>query len=145
MSDSVSSAEGRVFPLWIKLPATFIGILFAGVGMSRVFRGGGFRDVLVPIAVGAIMIFVSGFEKHLSLDEDGAKREKSFWGQRRIECIEWGEISDVRVIQNKGAKLYVLPHSDKPTWPMSFRREQESDVLALLRGHLAEDRINIEG
>ena len=144
MAEIAASSEGREFPSWIKIPATAIGILFAGIGMSSVFRGGGFKEVLVPTAVGAIMILVSGFKKKLSVDEGGVTRETSFWGAVSAARLSWDDLSDVRVILGKGTKIYVLPHSDKKTWPLTFKREQSGDVLAILKKHLPEEKIRIE-
>ena len=144
MTEIAASSEGRELPSWIKIPAAAIGTLFAGIGISSVFRGGGLREVIVSTAVGAIMILVSGFKKKLCVDEEGVTRETSFWGAVSTARLSWDDLSDVRVILGKGAKIYVLPHSDKKTWPLTFKREQSGDILRILKMHLPEEKIHIE-
>lgn len=145
MADNIQAVVGGTkLPLWAKLTASAMGILFAGIGMSQFLSGGSMRNVVVPLFVGSVMIYVSGYERSMYIGEDGVARETSFWGQRKRQTIEWSEIADARVIMNKGGKAYVLMHSMRPVWPMEFKMEQADDVIAVLNRHLEKDDIKIE-
>lgn len=102
------------------------------------------REVFIPIFVGAVMIYVSGYERKLYLDQVGVWRETSFWGQRKLEHFEWDQISDARVILNKGKQIYVLMHGLHPIWPLIFDRDQIEKILEVLNEFLSEEDIKIE-
>ena len=144
MAKSVQGVTGTKLPLWVKLASTGMGILFTGLGMSSFISGGSMRNVLIPIFVGAVMIYVSGYERRMYIDENGATRETSFWGQRKLQSIPWNEINDVRIILNKGKKIYAIFHADLPVWPFTFMPEQKEDLIETVSEYLDEEYISIE-
>ena len=144
MPKTVQGAAGRKLPLWMKLVSTGTGILFAGMGMSSFISGGQMRTVLIPIFVGAVMIYVSGYERRMYIDENGASRETSFWGQKKLQRVTWNEIDDARIILNKGNKIYAIFHGDLPVWPFTFLPEQEEDLIGTVSEYLDKEYISIE-
>ncbi len=144
MQDSIHAEVGTKLPLWVKLTGSVMGIMFAGIGMSSFLKGGGMRDVFIPIFVGAVMVYGSGYERKLYLNAEGVCRETNFWGQRKLEHVAWNVIADARVILNKGKKIYVLMHGLSPVWPLTFKREQTDEVLQALIQYMNEEDIKIE-
>ncbi len=144
MPKTVQGAAGRKLPLWMKLVSTGTGILFAGMGMSSFISGGQMRTVIISIFVGAVMIYVSGYERKMYIDENGATRETSFWGQKKLQCVTWDKIDDARIILNKGKKIYAIFHGDLPIWPFTFLPEQEEELIGTVSEYLDEECISIE-
>jgi len=144
VAEAVEAYAGRKLPLWVKLCASAMGIFFTGFGMSRFLCAGPVREVFIPIVTGAIIIYVSGYERRLFMNGDGICRETSFWGQRRMETVSWDEIFDARVILNKGRKMYVILHAAKDVWPLTFNFEQKEDVLSLLENFMRGKDIKYE-
>ena len=54
------------------------------------------------------MIYVSGHERRMYIDENGVTKETAFWGQKKRQSLSWDEISDARIILNKGRKIYAI-------------------------------------
>jgi len=144
VADAVKAYAGRKLPLWVKLCASAMGIFFTGFGMSRFLSAGPVREIFIPIVTGAIIIYVSGYERRLFMNEDGICRETSFWGQRRTETVRWDEIFDARVILNKGRRMYVILHAEKDVWPLTFNFEQKEEVLSLLENFMRGKDIKYE-
>ncbi|MGE4487494.1 MAG: hypothetical protein AB7C95_06675, partial [Synergistaceae bacterium] len=71
MPKTVQGVTGTKLPLWAKLLSSATGILFTGFGMSSFISGGPMRTVIIPIFVGAVMIYVSGYERRMYIDENG--------------------------------------------------------------------------
>lgn len=102
------------------------------------------RSVIIPIFVGAVMIYVSGFERSMYIDGNGVSKETSFWGQKKLQRASWDEISDARIILNKGKKIYAIFHSNMPLWPFTFLPEQEEELIKTVFEHMDEECIQIE-
>lgn len=131
-------------PRWLKITASAAGLLMFGVGMSRIVRPLPLRDALLPMLTGSVMIYISGFEKQLLMDDDGVYQKKAFWGRKKESTVSWDEISDARIILNKGKNIYVLLHSKEKIPPFILRREDSDGILKLLGDKLAVDKIQIE-
>ena len=144
MPKSVQGVTGRKLPLWVKLLSSAAGILFAGLGMSSFISGGSMRNVIIPIFVGAVMIYVSGYERRMYIDENGVTKETSFWGQRKLQRASWNEVSDARIILNKGKRIYAIFHGNVPLWPFTFLPEQEKELIKTVSEYLDEEYILIE-
>jgi len=144
IKNNIQTVSGTKLPFWVKLTASGMGILSAGYGMSNFLRGNAMHDVLIPVFVGAIMIYASGYERVLYINSEGVWRETVFWGQHKLEHIDWNVIADARVILNKGKSIYVLMHGLSPVWPLTFKREQTDEVLAALVEFMNEEDIKIE-
>ena len=139
MPKTVQGVTGTKLPLWAKLLSSATGILFTGF-----ISGGPMRTVIIPIFVGAVMIYVSGYERRMYIDENGVTKETSFWGQRKLQRASWDEISDARIILNKGKKIYAIFHSNMPLWPFTFLPEQEKELIETVSEYLDEEYIQIE-
>lgn len=144
MPKTVQGVTGTKLPLWAKLVSSATGILFAGFGMSSFISGGSMRTVIIPIFVGAVMIYVSGYERRMYIDENGVTKETSFWGQRKLQRASWDDISDAHIILNKGKKIYAIFHSNVPLWPFTFLPEQEKDLVETVTEYMDEEDIQIE-
>lgn len=114
------------------------------VGMSRLIRMVTLRESLLPIVTGSIMIYVSGFEKRLYLDGAGVHQMRAFWGRKKEKQTEWSEITDARVILNKGKNIYVLLHGADKIPPLTLNRSKAEKVIALFHERLPEDKVFIE-
>lgn len=144
MPKTIQGVTGTKLPLWAKLISTATGILFTGLGMGSFISGGSMRNVFIPIFVGAVMIYVSGYERRMYIDERGVSKETSFWGQRKIQNVAWDSIDDARIILNKGKKIYALFHGDIPVWPLAFLPEQQDGLIDTISEYLDEEYISIE-
>lgn len=141
---TLQAVTGTKLPLWVKLISSATGILFAGIGTSSFISGGSMRTVIIPTFVGAVMIYVSGYERRMYIDERGLFRETSFWGQAKVQSIPWNEISDVRIVLNRGKKIYAIFHGNMPIWPFVFLPEQEKVLLDTINEYMDEKKILIE-
>jgi len=144
MHENLQGVTGTKLPLWAKLTATGTGILFAGLGMSSFISGGPMRTVFIPIFVGAVMIYVSGHERRMYIDENGVTKETAFWGQKKRQSLSWDEKSDARIILNKGRKIYAIFHGDQQLPPFTFLPEQEEELIETVSEYLDEEYISIE-
>ena len=144
MPKTLQGVPGTKLPLWMKLVSTGAGILFTGMGMSSFISGGSMKTVFIPIFVGAVMIYVSGYERRMYIDENGVTKETSFWGQRKLQRASWDEVSDARIILNKGKKIYAIFHSNMPLWPFTFLPEQEKELIETVSEYMDKEYISIE-
>lgn len=144
MTRRIDSFSNAKLPRWMALTATMAGVLMLGVGMSRFLRMASVRDTLLPMVVGSMLIYISGFEKRLSMEEDGVRASKSFWGRKKEDFTPWSDIDDARVILDKGKYIYVLLHSAAKIPPFTLNRGQSDEVIELLNNKLAKDRVKVE-
>ncbi|NLD05095.1 MAG: hypothetical protein GX672_04225 [Synergistaceae bacterium] len=144
MPKTVHGVAGKKLPLWVKLISSATGILFAGFGMSSFISGGSMSSVIIPIFVGAVMIYLTGYERRMYIDEKGVSKETSFWGQKKIQSVPWDEINDARIILNKGKKIYVIFHGNMSIWPFTFLSEQKESLIETVTEYLGEEDIFIE-
>lgn len=112
--------------------------------MSRFVRMEPMRETLLPMLVGSVMVYISGFEKRLSMEDDGVRASKCFWGRKKESFISWDDVDDARVILNKGKNTYVLLHSVTKIPPFILKRDQSDEVIELLNSKLKEDRVIVE-
>lgn len=140
----IDSHANVKLPRWVAIIASIMGALMLGVGMSRYLRGVSMRETLLPMVVGSMMIYISGFEKRLSMDDEGVCNSKVFWGRKNEMITRWDSVTDARVILNKGKYMYVLLHSADKIPPFTLNRDQSDEVIQLLCRQLSEDRVTIE-
>ncbi len=141
MAGSLHGVSGAKLPIWLKLVSTVVGILFAGLGMSSFISGGSMKTVLIPLFVGAMMIYIAGYERKMYIDERGLSKEVSFWGQKTIRRVPWESVDDAKIILNKGRKIYAIFHGNMPAWPYTFQPEQEKDLIETLSEYLEAENI----
>jgi len=144
MEKRIEAYLGKPLPRWVKYTALVFGITMISVSMGRLLTDGLARHVWIPMITGSLLIYISGFEKRLWIDDMGVTRTLSFWGYRNEENVSWKDITDARVILNKGRRLYVLLHGTKKIWPLTYRFDQTQEVLAFLRGQLGDAALKIE-
>lgn len=145
MSVRIDSLSNTKLPRWLVITASAAGMLMLGVGMSRFLRHAAMKDALLPMLVGSMLIYISGFEKRLFMDDSGVSQSRAFWGRKKETFMSWDEINDARVILDKGKNIYVLLHGAEKIPPFTLNRSSSDEVIALLRGKLAEDCVKIEG
>lgn len=144
MTGRIESFSNAKLPRWMAVAATAAGALMLGVGMSRFIRMASVRDTLLPMLVGSMLIYISGFEKRLSMEDDGVRASKSFWGRKKEDFTPWSEVDDARVILGKGKYIYVLLHGAEKIPPFTLNRNQSDEVIELLNNKLTEDRVQVE-
>ena len=144
MTELYSLPEGVTLPLRIRILGAAVGISAAGYGMASFLSGGGMSQVIIPIFLGAFIVYFSGYSKKLFFSSEGLCRDKLFWGQAKREIIPWQDIADIKVILNKGSNIYVIPNSLKGSWPFIFSRESQEDVIAFLKKHIDASDIHID-
>ncbi len=144
MTELYSLPEGVTLPLRIRILGAAVGISAAGYGMASFLSGGGMSQVIIPIFLGAFIVYFSGYSKKLFFSSEGLCRDKIFWGQAKREIIPWQDIADIKVILNKGSNIYVIPNSLKGSWPFIFSRESQEDVIAFLKKHIDASDIHID-
>ncbi len=144
MTELYSLPEGVTLPLRIRILGAAVGISAAGYGMASFLSGGGMSQVIIPIFLGAFIVYFSGYSKKLFFSSEGLCRDKIFWGQAKREIIPWQDIADIKVILNKGRNIYVIPNSLKGSWPFTFSRESEEEVIAFLKKHIDASDIHID-
>lgn len=144
MNRVLKSDSSTKLPRWVSITASAAGVLMLGVGMSRFMRLSAMSEVLLPLLVGSMLIYISGFEKCLSMNEDGVYQMKSFWGRKKEKLTIWSDIEDARIILNKGKNIYVLLHGADKIPPFIFSRNQTDEALELLSARLSEEQLIIE-
>ena len=144
MTELYSLPEGVTLPLRIRILGAAVGISAAGYGMASFLSGGGMSQVIIPIFLGAFIVYFSGYSKKLFFSSEGLCRDKIFWGQAKREIIPWQDIADIKVILNKGSNIYVIPNSLKGSWPFIFSRESQEDVIAFLKKYIDASDIHID-
>lgn len=144
MDEKVFSTGGRSLPLGIRLLISALGIAVAGLGMSNFLRGGTMGIVFFPIVLGALMVYISGYDRKYFIDKEGIWRDNVFWGQHRPEVIRWSEIADVRLIADKGNSIYLISHAVRSVWPLTFALTQKEEVLRTIKSVLSDEDIVVE-
>lgn len=144
MACCLKSVSNAKLPRWLAVTAGAAGVLILGIGMSRFLRFSAMREALLPSVVGSMLIYISGFEKRLHMDDVGVYQMQSFWGRKKEKSIAWRDIEDARIILNKGKYIYVLLHGADKIPPFILTRSKTDEVLELIGGKLAEERIKVE-
>lgn len=143
MSEPVTFTAGRLLPLWVKLPATGLGVILAGVGISGLW-GGSFKGALAQLAIGLILVYTAGSERRAVLDDAGVTKISSFWEQRRQTFMAWQDIKSVCRLPGRGTRIYLRFSCDKNSMTLEFRKNQEDDVMEIVEQHISEDNITEE-
>ena len=141
MSEAVTFTAGRSLPMWVKLPATGLGIVLAGVGLSRALCGGGLKGAFAPLVIGLILIYTAGSERKAVLDNSGAAKHNFFWDQRRRTFVAWRDISSVTRLPGRGTRIYLRFNCPDKSMTLEFRKDQEDDVMEIVSSHIDEDHI----
>lgn len=144
MNRSFISVDSVNLPRWIVIAASTVGLLALAVGMSRIVRYDPLSKALPPMVLGSVVVYICGFKKRLSMDQVGVSATKSFWGRKKENHTVWEDVTDARVILNKGKNIYVLLHSADKIPTFTLNRSDIAGVVALLREKLPDDRIKIE-
>lgn len=144
MAKSADAFLGKPLPRWLRITACIFGILMLSLGMGSLLRQGADREVIIQMLSGSLLIYISGFEKKLRIDGDGITRTTAFWAHKRTQSIPWSDVTDARVVLNKGRRFYVLLHGTQKIWPLTFLPAQRREVLDVLEEHLEASNIKIE-
>lgn len=145
MQNKVQALAGFRLPLIARLISAAAGILIAGIGMSNFLSGGPMSEVFIPVIAGAVIVYLSGYDRKIYMDAEGIWRETFFWRPRWIESVMWEDITDVRILLNRGRNIYVIAHGYTPIWPCTFKPSQKDEVLSLLGNYLKNEDIHVEG
>ncbi|HPC75730.1 MAG: hypothetical protein WBJ42_03245 [Thermovirgaceae bacterium] len=123
------SLTGTPFPKWMKWFALVVGILLVGDGM----RSFAFHKVLV----GAVLAYVSGFDKRIVLSPEGIVRQTRTWITRHSTTIPWGEVQYVNFAY-RGSKMMCFFERGVTGIRVLFDRSDEPEVKRILGRYIPD-------
>ena len=125
------SAQSAVpFPKWMKFVSVFLGVFLIAEG-ARGFvapSGRGAYLAFPYFLVGAMCMYIFGYDKRLYLDREGIVRETILWGRVRRDVTSWSEIVGVAIRPVNGQILAFFRKGEKG-WRMRFSSEQDLRVF----------------
>lgn len=115
-----------------------MGLFLLADGMRRLFAGGGdLSGVFAYLLIGTACIYISGYEKRVSLSEKGFERETVFWGRGRKERLPWEEMEELILLPSSRGVAVLFPVKEKG-WRAFFPGVQETEVREFVLGFRKE-------
>lgn len=140
---SIETCQSKKVPLWLKITATAAGLLLIAIAMGRLLTGGGLARMVTQVAVGALMVYVAGLEKKMSIDGEGIIVETSVWRQRRLKRIGWDSLDEAK-LTSKDGMLYLTVHAAGKARTLLFAKEQAERVETVVRDKVPAEKIRSE-
>ena len=144
MTERFDSTSSTKLPRWATLTAGAAGLLMVGIGTSRIIRLQTLTQAVMPMIVGSLLAYLSGFEKRLYIDGAGIYQMKAFWGRKKERRTDWDEIDDARLVLNRGENIYLFLRCADKIPPLCFKCSDADGVIKLLKKKLPNDIILIE-
>jgi hypothetical protein len=136
VEELLASRSGTPFPKWMKWFALVVGILLVGDGM-RTFA---FHKILV----GAVLAYVSGFEKRIVLSPQGLVRQSKTWITNHRTIIPWEEIQYVN-FAFRGSRMMCFFEKGVTGLKVLFDKSDEPEVRRILDLYIPEVETGILG
>jgi len=123
------SRSGTPFPKWMEWFALLVGILLVGDGM-RTFA---FHKMLV----GAVLAYVSGFEKRIVLSPQGLVRQTRTWITNHSTTIPWEEVQYVN-FAFRGSRMMCFFEKGVTGLRVLFDKSDEPEVRRILNLYIPD-------
>ena len=136
MEELLVSRSGTPFPKWMKWMGLAVGLLLVGDGM-RSFM---FHKILV----GAVVAYVSGFDKRIFLSPEGRVRQTKTWLGGHLTVLPWEEVRHVGFAY-RGSKMLCFFEQEITGLKVLFDRSDEPEVRRILALHIPEVETAVVG
>ncbi len=136
MEELLVSRSVTPFPKWMKWMALLVGILLIGDGM-RSFM---FHKILV----GAVLAYVSGYDKRIVISPDGIVRQTRTWITSSSTLLPWNEIKYVNFAY-KGSRMMCFFEKDVTGLKVLFERSDEPEIRRILAKYIPEVETGVVG
>jgi len=124
------------FPKWMKWTALAVGILLIGDGM-RSFM---FHKILV----GAVLAYISGYEKRIVISPEGVVRQTRTWITSHSALLPWSDIQFVNFAY-KGSKMMCFFEKDVTGLKVLFDKADEPEIRRILQHYIPDVETGVVG
>ncbi len=136
MEELLVSRSGTPFPKWMKWACLAVGIMLVADGM-RSFM---FHKILV----GAVLAYISGYEKRIFLSPEGVVRQTRTWITGHSTMLPWDEVQHVGFAY-RGSKMQCFFEKDITGWKVLFERSDEPEVRRILDLYIPDVETTVVG
>ncbi len=136
MEELLVSRSVTPFPKWMKWMVLIVGILLIGDGM-RSFM---FHKILV----GAVLAYISGYEKRIVLSPEGVVRQTRTWITTHSTTLPWDEVQYVNFAY-RGSKMMCFFEKDVTGLKVLFDRDDEPEVRRILELYIPDVETGVVG
>jgi len=136
LEELLVSRSGTPFPKWMKWMGLAVGLLLVADGM-RSFM---FHKILV----GAVVAYVSGYDKRIFLSAEGVVRQTRTWLGGHTTLLPWDEIQHVG-FAFRGSRMLCFFEKDVTGLKVAFDRSDEAEVRRILELYIPEVETAVVG
>lgn len=136
MEELLVSRSAAPFPKWMKWMGLAIGILLVGDGM-RSFM---FHKILV----GAVLGYVSGYDKRIFVSPEGIVRQTRTWVGSHSTLLPWEEIQFVNFAY-KGSMMMCFFERGTTGLKVLFDRKDEQELRRILELYIPDVEKGVVG
>ena len=124
-SDIFPAESNASFPKWMKYLSVFVGVFLMAEGVRGFVSpsGKGIYLAFPYFLVGAVCMYIFGYDRRLFLDREGIVRETVIWGRVLRDVTPWSLIVGISMIPAKG-KVLAFFRKGTTGWRIKFSSEE---------------------
>ena len=125
-SDIFPAESIASFPKWMKYLSVLLGVFLMAEGVRGFVSpsGRGMYLAFPYVLVGAVCMYIFGYDRRLFLDREGIVRETVIWGRVLRDVTPWSSIVGISMTPAKG-KVLAFFRKGTTGWRMRFSSEEE--------------------
>ena len=125
-SDIFPAESIASFPKWMKYLSVLLGVFLMAEGVRGFVSpsGRGMYLAFPYFLVGAVCMYIFGYDRRLFLDREGIVRETVIWGRVLRDVTPWSSIVGISMTPAKG-KVLAFFRKGTTGWRMRFSSEEE--------------------
>ena len=125
-SDILPAESSVSFPKQMKYLSVLLGVFLMAEGVRGFVSpsGKGMYLAFPYFLVGAVCMYIFGYDRRLFLDREGVVRETVIWGRVLRDVTPWSSIVGISMTPAKG-KVLAFFRKGTTGWRMRFSSEEE--------------------
>lgn len=125
-SDILPAESSVSFPKQMKYLSVLLGVFLMAEGVRGFVSPSGKGAYLAfpYFLVGAVCMYIFGYDRRLFLDREGVVRETAIWGRVLRDVTPWSSIVGISMTPAKG-KVLAFFRKGTTGWRMRFSSEEE--------------------
>lgn len=125
-SDILPAESSASFPKWMKYLSVLLGVFLMAEGVRGFVSpsGKGMYLAFPYFLVGAVCMYIFGYDRRLFLDREGVVRETIIWGRVLRDVTPWSSIVGISMTPTKG-NILAFFRKGTTGWRMRFSSEEE--------------------
>ncbi len=124
-SDILPAESNVPFPKWMKYLSVLLGVFLMAEGVRGFVSpsGKGMYLAFPYFLVGAVCMYIFGYDRRLFLDPEGIVRETVIWGRVLRDVTPWSSIVGISMTPAKG-KVLAFFRKGTTGWRVKFSSEE---------------------